>query len=155
MKIIIIVAIDKNGLIGRKNSLPWSFPEDLRYFKKTTMGKSVIMGQKTFESIKSPLKGRDLIILSKDLNFRPEGVKIAKSIDQALGFVEGEEVFIAGGASVYGQFIPLADEMRITLIEDEFVGDVYFPDYDESRWKLIEERKGKNKLLTFKKYKKI
>lgn len=154
MKIIIIVAMDKNGLIGKDNNLPWNFSEDLCFFKKTTMGKSVIMGQKTYESIGAPLKNREVIVLSCNMSFNPKGVKVARSIDEALSFAK-EEVYIAGGASVYQQFLSLADEMIITFIDDEFQGNIYFPDFDWSNWQLIEEHKGYNKLLTFKKYKKI
>ncbi len=153
MMISIIVAMDKNGLIGKKDSLPWKFSEDLKHFKEKTIGKSVIMGQKTYQGIKKPLKGRDLIVLSNDLDFSDQSVKIARSIEDALKLANGE-VFIAGGASVYQQFLEIADKMYLTIINQEFEGDVYFPKFNRTKWELIEEKKGQNKLLTFKTYKK-
>jgi dihydrofolate reductase len=149
-----IAALDKNGLIGKEGSLPWKISEDLQHFKKTTMGNFVIMGKKTFQSIKNPLSGRKLIVLSRDLQFNPEGVKVARSINKALSLAK-EKVFIAGGASVYKQFLKKADEMILTIIDKEFKGDKYFPDFSKEDWELIEEKKGKNKLLTFKTYKRL
>ncbi len=151
MKIKIIAAVDKEGLIGKEDGLPWHFPEDLRFFYKTTLGKFVIMGRKTFQGLPQPLEGRKVIVLSRDKDF--ENAERAETIDQALSAVDqSEEVFIAGGASIYRQFLPLADELLLTVIDQNFEGDIYFPEVDWSRWKLTEEKKGSNKLLTFKKY---
>lgn len=152
MKIIIIVAMDKNGLIGKGSGLPWHFSEDLKYFKETTMGKFVIMGKNTYLSIGKPLEGRNLVVLSGDEDFKAQYAEVAHSIDEALDMVSGE-VFIAGGRSVYKQFLKIADEMYVTIIDDTFEGDLYFPDFNEGNWEIIEETKGKNSLLTFKKLK--
>ncbi len=154
MKIIIIAALDKNGLIGNKGSLPWHFSEDLEHFKKTTSGNFVIMGKKTFQSIGKPLPNREIIVLSRSSDFKPQGVRVAGSIKEALSMAK-EKVFIAGGASIYKQFLSKADKMILTVIDKEFEGDKYFPDFNTSNWKLIKEKKGENKLLTFKTYKKV
>jgi dihydrofolate reductase len=154
MKIIIIAALDKNGLIGNKNSLPWNFSEDLQHFKKTTSGNFVIMGKKTFQSIGKPLSEREIIVLSRSPEFNPQGVKVARSIEEALSIAK-EKVFIAGGASIYKQFLSRADKMILTVINKKFEGDKYFPNFKKSNWELIEEKRGKNKLLTFKTYQKV
>lgn len=143
--ISIIVAVDKNFLIGNGEQLPWHFKEDLEYFKEKTMGKFVIFGSKTYQGIKSPLLGRKIIVLSKETL---SGVVVAGSIDEALSQAEGE-VMVAGGRSVYEQFLKIADRIYLTLINDQFEGDVYFPEIKEEEWEVVEEKKGKNPLLTF------
>ncbi len=152
MKIIIIAAMDKNGLIGNDNRLPWHFPEDLKHFKETTTGKFVIMGKNTYKSIGKPLKKRKVIVLSRSNDFNPPDARGATSIDEALSLAEGE-IFVAGGAGVYRQFLSKADLMYITEIDDIFEGDIYFPEFNKEDWEKIEEKKGENKLLTFKKLK--
>ncbi len=135
MKVSIIAAMGRNGLIGDGNSLPWDLKEDLSYFKKKTIGKPVIMGQKTFESIGHPLPGRTNIVLSRDKKFKPSGCLVAGSIKDALSKAgKAKEVMIAGGASVYQQFLPLACRMYLTLIEGDFKGDVFFPEFNLSEW---------------------
>ncbi len=147
--ISIIAAMDKNGLIGSDNKLPWNIPEDLRYFKEKTMGKYVIMGERTFSSIKSPLSGRDIIVLSRERKVLPNA-KVANSIERALSLAEGDEIMIAGGASVYEQFLEIADRMYLTVINKEFKGNVYFPEFDGKKWELKEERRGQDPLVFYK-----
>lgn len=138
MIISIIVAMADNMIIGDKNSLPWKLPADMEYFKKNTLGKPIIMGAKTFESIGKALPGRKNIILSFDKDYKAEGCIIATSIEQALEEVEeNEEVMIAGGASVYKQFLPLANRLYLTFIHHDFKGDAYFPKFDINQWKEI------------------
>lgn len=140
MTISIIVALAKNRVIGKNNNLPWHIPQDLAHFNKLTMGKPVIMGQKTFESIGKPLSGRKNIILTKDNNFQPAGCISVHSIGDALTVAdEAAEVMIAGGASVYSQFLPLADRMYLTLIDADIEGDAYFPEFDWSDWREVEK----------------
>ncbi len=146
--ISIIVAVDKNWLIGNGDNLPWSFKEDLLYFKEKTMGKYVIMGEKTYLGINKKLQGRKIIVLSRDKRTL-EDVLVASSIEEALSFTEGE-IMIAGGKSVYAQFLDKADRIYLTIIDEEFEGDVYFPDFDKENWEIIEEKRGKNPLLSFK-----
>lgn len=138
MIISIIAAVADNMVIGDKNSLPWNLPADMKYFKKTTLGKPIIMGAKTFESIGKALPGRKNIVLSFDKDYKAEGCIIATSIEQALEEVEeNEEVMIAGGASVYKQFLPLANRLYLTFIHHDFKGDAYFPKFDINQWKEI------------------
>jgi dihydrofolate reductase len=148
MEISIIVAVDKNWLIGNGDKLPWNFKEDLEYFKERTMGKYVIMGEKTYLGINKKLQGRKIIVLSRDKKSF-EDAFVASSIEEALSFVEGE-VMIAGGKSVYTQFLEKADRIYLTVINEEFEGDVYFPDFDKNEWKEVEEKRGENPLLSFK-----
>ena len=139
MTISIIAALAKNRVIGKNNKLPWNLPADLKHFKKLTLGKPIIMGQKTFESIGRPLPGRANIILSLDENFKPQGCIVAQSIEEALKILEHEkEIMIAGGASVYKQFLPLANKMYLTLIDANFEGDAYFPEFNWEDWEVIE-----------------
>lgn len=138
--ISIIAAIGNNNVIGIKNSLPWYLPADLRYFKEMTLGKTIVMGLKTFESVGGkPLPGRKNIILSNDKNYKaPEGCIVARSIEELLKITHNDkEVMICGGASVYKQFLPIADRLYLTFIYHNFDGDVYFPDFDISQWKEI------------------
>jgi len=119
--------------------LPWKITEDLKRFKAITMGHPVIMGKNTWNSIGKPLPGRQNIVLSKDRNFQPQGAIVAHSLEEALKMVEGQEAYIIGGASVFKQFLPLADKMLITLIHSEFEGDTYFPYFSEEDW-ILQER---------------
>ncbi len=146
--ISVIVATDKNMLIGRGNELPWHFKEDLQYFKKMTVGKFVVMGEKTFYSVGKPLPGRKIVVLSKNKELKLDGVCVANSIKEALQKCSGE-VMIAGGLSIYDQFMPVADRLYLTTIDKEFEGDVYFPDIDYTQWSVVKEEKGENSLLTF------
>ena len=138
-KISIIVAIGNNRVIGINNKLPWNLPADMEHFRQLTAGKPVIMGQKTFESIGKPLPDRTNIILSRDNNFKPQGCIVVHSIKEALNAANGaEEVMIAGGVSIYSQFLPLADRMYLTLIEGNFEGDAYFPEFNRDDWNEVE-----------------
>lgn len=139
MIISIIVAIGNNRVVGINNALPWNLPADMEHFRKVTMGKPVIMGQKTFESIGKPLSNRTNIVLTRDNNFQPQGCIITHSIDEALNAAnEFEEVIIIGGVSIYAQFLPLADRMYLTLIHEDFAGDAYFPEFDYNDWNELE-----------------
>lgn len=129
MKISLIVATDLNGVIGRDNTIPWHLPEDLKHFKATTMGHPIVMGRKTFESIGKPLPGRTNIVISRNADFQAEGVLIAHSFDEALKKAgEVPEIFIIGGAALYAEALPHTQVVHQTLVEDEFEGDVYFPE---------------------------
>ena len=133
----LITAMDSNRVIGKNNSLPWHLPADLAYFKQTTMGKPVIMGRKTFESIGKALPGRKNIVLTRDNNFEAPDCEVATDIDQAMSRVDGcVEVMLIGGASLYEQTIHSADKIYLTLIHHEFNGDTWFPEIDPEYWKL-------------------
>ncbi len=133
----LIVAMDENRLIGRDNQLPWHLPADLAFFKRTTMGKPIIMGRKTFESIGKPLPGRRNIVITRDPAFSASGCEIVNSIDAALSCCAGdEEVMLIGGASLYQQTIGQATRMYITRIHHRFDGDTWFPAFECNDWKV-------------------
>jgi dihydrofolate reductase len=138
-----IVAMDQNRVIGKDNQLPWHLPEDLKYFKKVTIGHPIVMGRKTFESIGRPLPGRENIILTRNETYRPEGCKIINSIDdlKQISNDYDEEVFVIGGAEIFKQTFHLADKLYITVIDEQFEGDTFFPNFD-NEWKLISKMKG-------------
>jgi len=140
--ISLILAMDKNNLIGNKNGLPWRLPADLAYFKKITMGHTVIMGRKTYESIGRLLPGRENVILTRDKNFTAEGCTICNTLDDALKFGQDEEAFVIGGADIYSQFLPHARKLYITKIDEAFEGDTYFDEIDFSQWRLVSKQEG-------------
>ena len=132
----IIVAVADNGAIGKDNSLLWHIREDLKYFKKVTMGCPVIMGRRTFESIGRPLPGRQNIVVSKSGTYAlPEGVLPAGSLEEAVSKAEGDEMFVIGGGQIYRQALPLADSLYVTevhvTVED---ADTFFPEIDAGQW---------------------
>jgi dihydrofolate reductase len=132
----LIVAMDDNRLIGNKNNLPWHLPADLAFFKRTTMGKPIIMGRKTFESIGRALPGRRNIVITRDPEFSHEGVETVNGIDAAISLCDGgEEVMLIGGASLYQQTIDQAAQLYITYIHHSFDGDTWFPEFDFNQWK--------------------
>lgn len=134
MIISIIAAMDENRLIGSNNGLPWYLPADFRHFKEVTMGKPVVMGRKTFESIGKPLPGRKNIVISRK-GFAAEGVISVDSIESALQEVQGaDEVMIIGGANIYEQIIKHAERMYLTHVHAKCEGDAWFPAYDENDW---------------------
>ena len=137
--ISLIVAHDRNRVIGYENDMPWHLPGDLQYFKETTMGKPVIMGRKTFESIGRPLPGRRNIVITRNVNYAAEGIEVVGNLDAALALVaEVPEIMVIGGEQIFTQALPLADRLYITLIDHEFVGDTYFPAYEG--WQMVSER---------------
>ena len=138
MIISIISAIAENMVIGRDNALPWDLPADLEYFKKQTLNKPVIMGQKTYESIGRALPNRKNIVLSYNKDYSATGIVVVSSIDEALkeAGVVGE-VMIIGGASIYKQFLPLANRLYLTFIHHSFEGDSRFPNFDRIQWKEV------------------
>ena len=134
--ISLIVAHDKNRVIGYENKMPWHLPGDLQYFKEMTMGKPVVMGRKTFESIGRPLPGRRNIIISRNDSYKAEGIEVVSSLDEALQLTKDvEETMVIGGEQILRLAMPLADRLYITLIDAEFKGDTYFPAYEN--WQLV------------------
>lgn len=127
----IIVAHDKNRLIGGKNQIPWHIKEDLHHYKETTMGHTLIMGSKTFESIGKPLPGRKTIVLCYDENFDAQGAEVCTDYRRLLNRYEKSEetVYVCGGASIYALFLPYCEELIVSLIEGDYTGDTYFPEY--------------------------
>lgn len=139
-----IVAMAENRVIGRDNKLPWYLPGDLKYFKATTLGKPIIMGRKTYQSIGRPLPGRANIVVSRNSSFEAQGVKVVASLDQALklasdiAFIDGVgEVVVIGGAQLYAEALPRIDRLYLTLVHAEVQGDAYFPDFSFARWQQV------------------
>jgi len=139
MKISCIVAVAKNNVIGKDNDIPWHLPADLKYFKKTTLGHTIIMGRNCYESIGRPLPKRTNIILTRDPYYISSGCIMAHSIDEALQLAaEGgeEEVFIIGGGKVYEQSKDMWDKLYITNVDLEVDGDVFFPEINFDQWQI-------------------
>lgn len=141
MIVSIIAALGKNRVIGNKNSLPWNMPADMTRFRDLTIGKPIIVGSRTFESIGRALPERHNIVLTRNADYKAPGCKIAHSLKEAILLAqesslgkESKEVMICGGASIYRQFLPLTDRMYLTLIHHNFEGDSYFPEFDEKEW---------------------
>lgn len=138
MDLSIIVALGANRVIGAKNRLLWHLPAELQYFKKTTMGKPIIMGRKTHESIGTALPGRRNIVISRNAAFQALGCEVVSSLDAALSLVkDSAEVMVIGGAQIYQQALPLAQRLYLTRIEGEFVGDTFFPAWLASEWREV------------------
>lgn len=135
-RLSLIAAMDENRLIGSDNTLPWHLPADLAFFKRTTMGKPIVMGRKTYDSIGKPLPGRRNIVVSRNPNLHLPGCDVAVSVEQAMGLCRQDmEVMLIGGASLYAQTIDRAEALYITLIHARFTGDTWFPDFDSAVWK--------------------
>lgn len=144
MKIALICAMAENRVIGRNNSLPWHLSEDLKYFKRTTMGNSIIMGRKTWESIGRALPGRTNIVVSTNPDYAAERARVVSSLEQATSLAESisaidgsEEAFIIGGAGLYQAALPLADRFHLTRVHAEVEGDTYLAEFDEADWREI------------------
>lgn len=143
MGISIIVAMDKKRLIGRNGDLPWHLPNDLEYFRNVTMGHMIVMGRKTFEAIGKPLDGRKNVVLTREVNYKAEGIEVVHSIKEVLSKVDNnQEIFIIGGGEIYKQFLPYADKLYITKIDYEFEGDTYFPNVNSNEWEKVSIKKG-------------
>lgn len=141
----IIVAIANNNVIGKDNKLIWHLPEDLKRFKNITTGHTIIMGRKTFESLGRVLPNRKHVILCNDmeLNIDNENVIVLEDISLLKEYIDSEEEnFVIGGATIYKLLLPFAQKMYITKIDEDFVGDVYFPKINEEEWKIIQEEQG-------------
>ncbi len=134
----IIVAAARNRVIGINNTLPWHLPEDLRHFKALTMGHHIIMGRKTYESIGRPLPGRTTVIVSRDPGYRIEGCLTADSVQRAMALCQGDaEIFFVGGANLYGQALPFAQRLYLTEIQQDYLGDAWFPEFDRALWREV------------------
>ena len=136
-----IVATADNNVIGKDNTMPWHLPADLAYFKKVTLGKPIIMGRKTYESIGRPLPGRRNIVISRDDSYFADGVDTVTSVEQALALVDGSggdaavaEIMVIGGGAIYQHCLPNADRLYVTHIKAAIDGDTHFPHYDNEEW---------------------
>ncbi len=135
-RISLIAAVARNGVIGRAGGMPWHLPDELRHFKATTMGHTLVMGRRTFDGVGHPLPGRRTIVLTRDPDWHKAGVEVAHTFAEALSLAgPSDEVFVAGGAQVYAEAMPYAHRLVITEVDAEPDGDTYFPDWDRSAWR--------------------
>jgi dihydrofolate reductase len=142
MKLILIAAVADGGVIGRSNTLPWYLPADLRRFKRLTTGHTVIMGRKTYESVGRPLPDRKNLVISGSKDFRPAGVTVVPSMEDALKLAKDDgDVFVIGGARVFEAALPVADRLELTRVQAAIPGDVYFPPFNPADWTLATEEK--------------
>ena len=152
MNISMIVAMSKNRVIGKDNVMPWHLSDDLKNFKKITMGKTIIMGRRTYDSIGKALPGRKNVILSR--NLKDKDILVFDNLENALVDVGNEEeIFIIGGQDIYSQTINKANKLYLTTINDEIEGDKFFPHFDNSNWDIVDTKyykKNKNNTHDFK-----
>lgn len=134
----LIVAMDQRRLIGRDGQLPWRLPDDLRHFRRLTLGKTVLMGRKTFESLGKPLDGRNNWVLSRDATFQAPGCRVFKDLQAALSEQEDGELMVIGGAGLYRQTLPLARRLYLTRVHASVEGDTWFPPFDETDFREVE-----------------
>lgn len=145
MMLSLIVAMDKNNVIGKDNEMPWYLPNDLKHFKETTLGHTMIMGRKTFDSIGRVLPGRKTIVLTRSKQTFPEEVDVIHSIEEIHALQktnEADELFVIGGGELFKEMLPYADKLYVTVIDEAFDGDVYFPEIDPMIWEEISREKG-------------
>ena len=148
MHISLIWAMGENRLIGRDNTLPWRLPKDMRHFMNITMGKPVLMGRKTFESMKAALPGRTNIVLTRDTAWQRDGVKVVHDLQAGLDLAEQQclidgqqEMMVLGGADIYALALPIATRLYITHVHASPDGDVFFPEFDLSGWQCLSEER--------------
>ena len=135
MQLSLIVAYAQNRVIGRDNTLPWKLPSDLAHFKRTTLGHPIIMGRKTWESLGRPLPGRRNIVISRDANYPAQGAQCVTSLAQAIAAVQDlEEAFVIGGAQIYQEALPLAQQVIATEVLAPVEGDAFFAPLDKTQW---------------------
>ncbi|MCH8301164.1 MAG: dihydrofolate reductase [Proteobacteria bacterium] len=138
MKVSMIVAVSANNVIGVDGGLPWRLSEDLRRFKEITLGKPMIMGRLTFESIGKALPGRRSIVITRQANYEAEGCDVVTTMDAALELAsDADEVMIIGGGKVYEQLLPMTDRIYLTRVHADFDGDTFFPEIREDEWQIV------------------
>ncbi|EKP0307590.1 type 3 dihydrofolate reductase [Aeromonas veronii] len=140
MKISMIAAMAHDRVIGKDNQMPWHLPADLAHFKRVTLGKPVLMGRKTFESIGRPLPGRRNLVISRNPDYQAEGIEVVGSVEAALALLAGcsvEELMVIGGGHLYAEMLPSADCLYLTQIDLAVEGDTRFPAFDDGQWQRI------------------
>jgi len=138
----IIAAVADNNVIGNGNALPWRSREDLARFKALTLGNTLIMGRKTYESIGKPLPGRTTLVLTRRADFAVPGVLVAHDRQEAIAMVPGTTAFVAGGADIYRLFFPVVSKLFLTRVHGEYDGDTHFPRFDRDAWSLVSSEPG-------------
>lgn len=142
MRVSTIVAAAENNAIGKDGAMPWHLPDDLKFFKTHTSGHPVIMGRKTFDTLKKPLPGRTNIVLTRDKNYKADGVEVYHSIDKAVERakqIDDDEIFIIGGAKIYEQALDYYDRVYLTRVHSSFEADAFFPELNMNDWQIVEE----------------
>lgn len=135
-RVYLVAAVAANGIIGRDGKLPWHIPEELKHFKRLTLGHPVIMGRRTWESLKGPLPQRENIVVTRTPGYQAPGASVASSLEGALALCLGEPVaFVIGGTQLFEESMPLAAGMVVTEIQRDYEGDTWFPQWDRSQWK--------------------
>ncbi|AZI57944.1 dihydrofolate reductase [Nakamurella antarctica] len=142
MSITLIAAVSSNGVIGRDNDLPWRIPADLKHFKELTIGKTLLMGRRTYDSIGRALPGRTTVVVTRQEQWSAPGVTTVRSIQEALDLAAGDELMVAGGGDLYAQLMPTADRLEITHIAQIVEGDTYFPHIDPAQWTELSRQEG-------------
>ena len=142
LPLVLVVAVAENGVIGRKGQLPWRIPGDLKHFKAVTMGKPMVMGRKTYESIGKPLPGRTSIVLTRDKSWRADGVLVGHSLEEILKLANDDakksgasEIAVIGGSALFEETLPIAAKIELTEVHAKPEGDVFFPDYDHAAFR--------------------
>lgn len=142
MSITMIWAMDEQRLIGKDNGMPWHLPNDMKFFRENTKGKTVVMGRKTYDSLNGALPKRRNLVLTRNPAWRTDDAEVISDITSVLELAQDEEVMIIGGAQIYNLFMPYADKLLVTRIAQTFEGDEHFPEYDERVWELEWEEPG-------------
>ncbi len=137
-RVSLIAALARNRVIGRDGGLPWRLPDDARHFMHTTLGKTVVMGRRTFESLDRPLRDRENVVVTRRTDYAPEGVTVVRSLREALErFADREEIVIAGGERIYQEGLRVADRLYLTLVDGEPEGDTRFPELALEEWEEV------------------
>lgn len=134
MSVVLIAAVGRNGVIGRDNDLPWRIREDLQHFKQLTLGHTLVMGRKTYDSIGRPLPGRRTVVITRQSDWSAEGVDVVHTLDDALKLADGNDIYVAGGGEIYRLALPYADRLELTEVDQAPEGDVTFPTIDPAAW---------------------
>ena len=136
-RIAIVAAVARNRVIGRGNALPWRLPDDLRHFKRLTLGRPIVMGRRTWESLPGVLPQRRHVVVTRDPAYSAPGADVVHSLEDAVAAVGGEEVLVVGGAELYALALPLAQRLYLTLVEADIEGDALFPMLDPAQWREV------------------
>lgn len=145
MKISLIAAVAQNGVIGRDNDMPWHLPDDFAFFKKKTSHHAIVMGRKSLDALGKPLRNRTSIVITRNQDFRTEGVTVVHTLDEALTearnvdqqLYQTGEIFVIGGAEIYEMALPIATTLYLTEIHQTYEGDTYFPQFNKSEWREV------------------
>ena len=144
MIVSLVVAMTKNRVIGRNNEIPWRLTDDLKFFKRITMGKPILMGRNTYESIGKPLPGRPNIIITRNPDYEVEGAHVVNTVEEAFALAtqltspdEDAEIAVIGGAQIFQKVLPVADRIYLTLLNTEMEGDVFFPEFPRQDWQEV------------------